>query len=79
MHAGHGYLLANFLSPYTNRRTDHYGGSVDNRARFLLETIAAVRAATAPDFPILVRLDAHEYRIEGGITACGLRRNRPPV
>ncbi len=68
LHAGHGYLLANFLSPYTNRRTDRYGGSVENRARFLLETIAAVRAATALDFPILVRLDAHEFRIEGGIT-----------
>jgi 2,4-dienoyl-CoA reductase (NADPH2) len=67
LHAGHGYLLANFLSPYTNRREDYYGGSVENRARFLLETIAAVRAATAPDFPILVRLDAHEYRIAGGI------------
>ncbi len=68
LHAGHGYLLANFLSPYTNRRSDAYGGSPQKRARFLLETIAAVRAATAPDFPILVRLDAHEYRIEGGIT-----------
>jgi 2,4-dienoyl-CoA reductase-like NADH-dependent reductase (Old Yellow Enzyme family)/NADPH-dependent 2,4-dienoyl-CoA reductase/sulfur reductase-like enzyme len=67
LHAGHGYLLASFLSPYTNRRTDDYGGTALNRARFLLETIAAVRAATAPDFPILVRLDAHEYRIEGGI------------
>jgi 2,4-dienoyl-CoA reductase (NADPH2) len=68
LHAGHGYLLANFLSPYTNRREDNYGGSAVNRARFLLETIAAVRAATAPDFAILVRLDAHEYRVEGGIT-----------
>ncbi|CAA0094809.1 NADH oxidase [Halioglobus japonicus] len=68
LHAGHGYLLANFLSPHTNQRTDHYGGSVANRARFLMETIAAVREATAPDFPILVRLDAHEYRVEGGIT-----------
>tara|TARA_R110002049_G_scaffold156512_12_gene321574 strand:+ start:4834 stop:6924 length:2091 start_codon:yes stop_codon:yes gene_type:complete len=67
LHAGHGYLLANFLSPYTNKRTDQYGGSVENRARFLMETIAAVRSATAPDYPILVRLDAHEYRIEGGI------------
>lgn len=67
LHAGHGYLLANFLSPYTNRRSDHYGGAVENRARFLVETIAAVRAATGPDFPILVRLDANEYRIEGGI------------
>jgi 2,4-dienoyl-CoA reductase (NADPH2) len=67
LHAGHGYLLANFLSPYTNKRTDQYGGSTENRARFLLETIAAVRAATSGHFPILVRLDAHEYRIEGGI------------
>lgn len=67
LHAGHGYLLANFLSPYTNLRTDQYGGSVENRARFLQETIAAVRAATAPDFPILVRLDAYEYRIDNGI------------
>ncbi|MEZ5501886.1 MAG: NADH:flavin oxidoreductase [Halioglobus sp.] len=67
LHAGHGYLLANFLSPYTNRRTDEYGGSSENRARFLLETITAVRAATSDNFPILVRLDAHEYRIEGGI------------
>ena len=68
LHAGHGYLLANFLSPYTNQRTDHYGGSSENRARFLLETIIAVREATAPDFPILVRLDAQEFRVEGGIT-----------
>ena len=68
LHAGHGYLLANFLSPYTNQRSDHYGGSSENRARFLLETITAVREATAPDFPILVRLDAHEFRVEGGIT-----------
>jgi 2,4-dienoyl-CoA reductase-like NADH-dependent reductase (Old Yellow Enzyme family)/NADPH-dependent 2,4-dienoyl-CoA reductase/sulfur reductase-like enzyme len=68
LHAGHGYLLANFLSPYTNKRTDDYGGSAENRARFLLETIAAVRAATSDEFPILVRLDAKEFRIEGGIT-----------
>jgi 2,4-dienoyl-CoA reductase (NADPH2) len=68
LHAGHGYLLANFLSPYTNQRSDDYGGCADNRARFLLETIRAVRAATTDNFPILVRLDAKEYRIEGGIT-----------
>jgi len=67
LHAGHGYLLANFLSPYTNQRTDQYGGSLENRARFLVETIVAVRAATSEEFPILVRLDAHEYRIQGGI------------
>lgn len=68
LHAGHGYLLANFLSPYTNKRTDAYGGSAENRARFLVETIRAARAATGEHFPILVRLDAREYRIDGGIT-----------
>ncbi len=67
IHAGHGYLLATFLSPYTNKRTDQYGGSRENRARFLLEVIGAIRAATSKDFAILVRLDAREYRIEGGI------------
>lgn len=67
LHAGHGYLLASFLSPATNRRTDRYGGSRENRARFLIEVIEAIRAATGPDFPILVRLDAKEYRVEGGI------------
>lgn len=68
LHAGHGYLLASFLSPYTNKREDRYGGSRENRARFLCEVISATREATGPDFPILVRLDAMEYRTEGGIT-----------
>jgi 2,4-dienoyl-CoA reductase (NADPH2) len=67
IHAGHGYLLASFLSPYTNRRHDEYGGSAENRARFLLEVIRAIREVTSPEFPILVRLDAMEYRTEGGI------------
>lgn len=68
LHAGHGYLLANFLSPYTNQRKDQYGGSAENRARFLVETIRAVRARAGESFPILVRLDGKEYRIDGGIT-----------
>ena len=67
LHAGHGYLIASFLSPYTNKRTDAYGGSRENRARFLLEIIQAVRAATSDDFAVLVRLDAREYRVENGI------------
>jgi 2,4-dienoyl-CoA reductase (NADPH2) len=67
LHAGHGYLIASFLSPYTNKRTDAYGGSRENRARFLQEIIKAVRAATADDFTILIRLDAKEYRVENGI------------
>lgn len=67
IHAGHGYLLASFLSPAYNHRTDQYGGSVENRARFLCEVITAIANACGKDFPILVRLDAKEYRIEGGI------------
>lgn len=68
LHAGHGYLLASFLSPYTNKREDQYGGSRENRARFLTELIRSIREAAGPEFPILVRLDAMEYRTEGGIT-----------
>ena len=68
LHAGHGYLLASFLSPYTNKRDDNYGGSRENRARFLTELIQSIRQAAGTDFPILVRLDAMEYRTEGGIT-----------
>lgn len=65
IHAGHGYILASFISPYSNRRTDQYGGGVENRARFLVEVIKAVREKVGEGFPILCRLDAKEYRIEG--------------
>ncbi|MDH3336209.1 MAG: FAD-dependent oxidoreductase [Gammaproteobacteria bacterium] len=68
IHGGHGYLISSFLSPYTNRRDDEYGGSIENRARLLTEIVAAVRAAVGAEFPILLRLDANEYRIDGGIT-----------
>ena len=50
IHAAHGYLISQFLSPLSNQRTDRWGGSIENRARFLLETIAAVRAAVSPAF-----------------------------
>jgi 2,4-dienoyl-CoA reductase (NADPH2) len=68
LHGGHGYLISSFLSPYVNHREDKYGGEIENRARFLTEVIAAVREAVGADFPILLRIDAHEYRIDGGIT-----------
>lgn len=67
IHAGHGYLLNQFLSPATNQRTDEYGGTVENRCRFLQETIRAVRAATGPDFIISVRLAVLDWQ-PGGIT-----------
>ncbi|MFN8024911.1 MAG: FAD-dependent oxidoreductase [Acidimicrobiia bacterium] len=65
--AGHGYLLSTFLSPKYNRRTDDYGGPVENRARLMTDIVRAVRAQVGDDFPIIVRLDATEHR-EGGIT-----------
>jgi 2,4-dienoyl-CoA reductase-like NADH-dependent reductase (Old Yellow Enzyme family) len=52
LHAAHGYLLSSFLNPLANRRTDQYGGSVENRARLLLETVKAVREAVGPGYPV---------------------------
>lgn len=65
VHAAHGYLINQFLSPRYNKRTDSYGGSSRNRMRFLLEIIDEIRAQVGPDYPILVRLSAEEY-IDGG-------------
>jgi 2,4-dienoyl-CoA reductase (NADPH2) len=67
IHAGHGYLLSAFLSPASNRRADAYGGSLENRARFLVETLRAVRARVGSGFGIWCRIDAREFRIPGGI------------
>lgn len=68
LHGAHGYLLGQFLSPRSNRRRDDYGGSLENRARFALEVLAAVREATGPDYPIGYRLSAAEY-VAGGLEA----------
>lgn len=65
VHAAHGYLINQFLSPYTNKRTDKYGGNFVNRMRFLTEIIVGVRYA-CPGFPISVRISADEF-IEGGL------------
>ena len=67
MHAAHGYLISSFLSPVTNRRTDAWGGSLENRARFLLETVRAVRAAVGRDFPVAVKLNSDDFR-KGGFS-----------
>ncbi|WP_433622022.1 NADH:flavin oxidoreductase [Nocardia sp. CA-120079] len=57
IHAAHGYLLNQFLTPHTNRRTDRYGGSLDNRARLLLEVLRSVRSRLGEDYPILIKLN----------------------
>ena len=65
IHAAHGYLLSSFLSPRSNQRTDEYGGSLENRARFLLAVVAKTRAAVGPDFPISVKLNSADFQ-KGG-------------
>ena len=67
LHCAHGYLLSSFLSPLTNRRTDEYGGSLENRLRYPLEVFAAVRAAWPSERPISVRISAHDW-VPGGLT-----------
>ena len=67
LHCAHGYLLASFLSPLTNSRTDGYGGSVENRLRFPLEVFEAMRAAWPAEKPMSVRLSASDW-LDGGIT-----------
>jgi 2,4-dienoyl-CoA reductase-like NADH-dependent reductase (Old Yellow Enzyme family) len=67
VHAAHGYLLSSFLSPATNQRQDRWGGSLDNRARFLLETLRAVRTAVGDDFPVGVKLNSDDFR-KGGFS-----------
>jgi anthraniloyl-CoA monooxygenase len=67
LHAAHGYLLASFISPLTNRRTDAYGGSLDNRLRYPLEVFDAMRAVWPADKPMSVRISATDWK-EGGIT-----------
>ena len=68
IHSAHGYLLNQFYSPMTNLRTDTYGaGSIENRTRFLVETVAKVRSAVGADFPLAVRLGGADY-LPGGAT-----------
>lgn len=67
VHCAHNYMIANFLSPFFNSRTDEYGGSYENRSRLLREVLSAVRERVGPDYPVWVRLDAEEMHTPGGI------------
>ncbi len=67
VHSAHGYLLSSFLSPVTNQRQDAWGGPLENRARFLMESIRAVRRAVGPDYPVAVKLNSDDFR-KGGFS-----------
>lgn len=73
IHAAHGYLLSQFLSPLTNRRTDQWGGSLDNRARLLLAVVDAVRKAVSADFCVSVKLNSADFQ-RGGFDADDARQ-----
>ena len=76
VHAGHGYLLNQFLSPYTNKRTDEYGGSFENRARIMVEILDGIKARCGSDFPVSVRFSVDEFvgdrgiQLEEGVRFC---------
>ena len=67
IHGAHGYLLEQFLSPLYNKRTDEYGGPIENRARFLLRVVTRVREVLGEDFPVAVKLNTSDFA-EGGLT-----------
>lgn len=66
LHGAHGYLINQFLSPLTNRRTDQYGGSIENRSRFLLEVYRKAREMVGADYPVLIKLNAAD-NLDGGL------------
>jgi len=65
IHAAHGFLLSQFLSPFFNKREDEYGGSIENRSRIVLEVVQSVREAVGEGFPVLVKINTEDY-LEGG-------------
>jgi 2,4-dienoyl-CoA reductase-like NADH-dependent reductase (Old Yellow Enzyme family)/thioredoxin reductase len=65
IHACHGYLVSNFLSPRTNKRDDWYGGSLENRMRLLLEIVQEIRRQAGPDYPVITRLSGTDYEPDG--------------
>ncbi len=69
LHGAHSYLLSQFTSPYFNKRTDEYGGSLENRARLVLEVVGAVREAVGPDYPVLIKVNSDDYLNGGFILA----------
>jgi 2,4-dienoyl-CoA reductase-like NADH-dependent reductase (Old Yellow Enzyme family) len=70
LHAAHGYLLSQFLCPYYNKRTDEYGGSIENRARFIIEIVQAIRKKVGENYPVLIKLNSEDFMEDGlGLTS----------
>jgi 2,4-dienoyl-CoA reductase-like NADH-dependent reductase (Old Yellow Enzyme family) len=67
LHGAHGYLLSQFLSPFYNKRTDEYGGTLENRARMVLECVSGIRSAVGNDYPIMIKINSDDY-LEGGFS-----------
>lgn len=67
VHAAHSYILHSFLSPAENRRSDEYGGTAENRARLMREVLEAIRRRIGRDFPVLCKINAAEFHVEGGL------------
>ena len=65
MHVAHGYLLSKFLTPNYNRRTDGYGGSIENRARMVMKTYKVIREKVGPDYPVLIKINSEDYMDQG--------------
>ena len=68
LHAAHGYLIGQFFSPYTNNRTDEYGGSFENRCRFAAEIVQGIHKACGEDYPVTLRISADEFLDKVGVT-----------
>ncbi len=66
LHCAHGYLLSSFLSPYTNRRQDKWGGSLNNRGRIIQEILRQIKSSVGPDFPVIAKLNSTDY-LPGGL------------
>lgn len=73
IHAAHGYLLSEFLSPFFNRRTDGYGGSVENRARIVLEVLQSIREGVGEGYPVFIKLNSEDF-VPGGLTVDDMLR-----
>ncbi|MBI5115795.1 NADH:flavin oxidoreductase [Candidatus Poribacteria bacterium] len=66
LHGGHGFLISNFLSPYTNVRTDQYGGATENRSRFVVEIVKRARELTGDDYPLMIKMNCDDF-VPGGL------------